>query len=140
MRDITGASTSMTSTTPGLSWPARLKYLAAVDADGDVPTLHDTRLASDIAPHTGVPWEAAFIRVSVHYVSPISPDDTVYLIVDGADGRGRALVIADGQDHAEAEGWLYGQTVTLAGRRTELFGHVGLDIRRTPATAEAVAA
>ena len=68
----------------------------------------------------------------MHYVSPVSPEDTVYLIVDGADGRGRALVIADGQDLAECESWLYGRKVTLAGRRTDLFGTVGLDIRRAP--------
>ena len=121
-----------TPTTSAFSWPDRLRYLASVDADGDVPTVHGTRLATDINPDTGRPWEAAFVEVTVHYVSPVSPDDTVFLIVDGADGRGRALVIADGQDHAECEGWLYGHKVTLAGRRTELFGAVGLDIRRAP--------
>ena len=120
-----------TSTIPALSWADRMKYLAGVNADGDVPTLFNTRLTSDIDPATGRPWTHTHIHVSVHYVSPISPEDTVYLVVDGADGRGRAIVIADGQDLAECEGWMYRQTVRLAGRRTELFGTVGLDIRRT---------
>ena len=127
-RDVPQASGSI----PALSWADRMKYLASVNADGDVPTLFNTRLASDINPDTNLPWAHTYIEVSVHYVSPISPEDTVYLVVDGADGRGRALVIADGQDLAECEGWMYRQTVRLAGRRTELLGTVGLDIRRTP--------
>jgi hypothetical protein len=101
-------------------------YLAGVEADGDVPTEFDTRLVSDPEPWTNV-------AVTVTYVSPVLSDDTFYVVADGADGRGRCIVRCDGQDLAEAQGWLDKDKVRLCGRRTELLGSVGVDIRRVVA-------
>lgn len=102
------------------------EFLASINADGDVPSIYETRLATDPEP-----W--SMIEVIVNYVSPIFANDTIVVAADGADGRGRCLVIADGQDLAEAQGWMGRGKVTLAGRRAELFGSVGLDIRRVVA-------
>jgi len=101
---------------------ARERYLSHLNADGHVRTDAGVWLADEIGEHLFV------VDVKVDYVSPVV-GDVLYGTMTAADGTGKALIIADAQDLAEAEGWM-GRTVRLAGRATLLFGQPAIDLRR----------
>lgn len=112
-----------------VTWPAREKFFRALGLNGRIRTAGDQLLADRAG-------EWADIEVTVEYVSPVAPDGSVYLIVAGLDGAGRALAVTDASERADATAWMYRDLVSLLGKATSLYGQPGIDLRR--ATFEAV--
>jgi hypothetical protein len=113
-----------------VTWPARTKFFRNLDLNGRIRTAGDQLLADQVG-------EWASVEVTVEYVSPVSPDGDVYLIVAGLDGAGRALAVTDASERGDAASWMYRDLVALLGKATVLHGQPGIDLRR--ATFEAVA-
>ncbi|MGW4603705.1 hypothetical protein ACWENS_10590 [Streptomyces sp. NPDC004532] len=114
-----------------VTWRARERFLRSLAVNGRIPTAGDQLLA-DRAGH----W--AGVEVTVAYVSPVSPDGDVYLIVSSLDGAGRALAVIDGSEQADAYDWQLQTSISLVGRAIEIFDQPGIDLRRS--TVQAVAA
>lgn len=101
----------------------RERYLKSLDANGRIPTDSGKYLANEIGAMLMV------VDVRVDYVSAVV-GDVVYATIATPDGTGKALVILDAQDHAEACGWMAMETVTLAGEARLLFEQPAIDLRR----------
>jgi hypothetical protein len=106
-----------------ITWPARVKFFRRLDLNGRIRTAGDQLLADQVG-------EWASIEVTVEYVSPVSPDGDVYLIVAGLDGAGRALAVTDASERGDAASWMYRDLVSLLGKAATLHGQPGIDLRR----------
>ncbi|GAP46905.1 hypothetical protein [Streptomyces azureus] len=105
-----------------ISWSSRERYLRNVGANGLIPTAGGEMLADRMG-------HFAHIEVIVDFVSEVSPDGDVLLVVTSLDGTGRALAMVDAVDRADALEWMY-HIASLHGRVTTLLGQPGLDMRR----------
>lgn len=110
-----------------VTWRAREKYLRGLNVNGRIRTAGDQLLA-------GMAGRWALIEVTVEYVSPVSPDGTIVLVVAGRDRQGEALVQMDAQDRAEALDWMDREYASLLGMATALYGQPTLDLRRATVT------
>lgn len=106
-----------------VTWPARVKFFRNLGLNGRIRTAGDQLLADQAG-------EWASVEVTVEYVSPVSPDGDVYLIVAGLDGAGRALAVTDASERGDAASWMYRDLVSLLGKATTLHGQPGIDLRR----------
>ncbi|MEV0220851.1 hypothetical protein [Streptomyces sp. NPDC050704] len=109
-----------------VTWRARERYLADRAANGRIRTAGGLWLA-DRAGHI------VDIEVTVEYVSPVSPDGDVFLILRSLDGTGMALAMTDASERPDALSWMDRSLVSLFARATTLFGQPAIDLRRATA-------
>ncbi|NUS89389.1 MAG: hypothetical protein HOY75_43490 [Streptomyces sp.] len=111
-----------------VTWRARENFLRGLALNGLIPTAGGRALVES----TGH-W--AEVEVTVEYVSPASPDDEVFLVIEERNGTGRALAVTDASELAAAHAWMYCDSASLFGKVIELFGQPGIDLRRATAVA-----
>lgn len=109
-----------------VTWRAREMFLRGLPIDGRIRTAGEQLLADQAGQ-----W--AEIEVTVEYVSPVSPDGEVFLIVEDPNRTGRALAVTDATELGDAHSWMYRNRVSLFGKATSLFGQPGIDLRRATA-------
>ncbi|NUP18387.1 MAG: hypothetical protein HOZ81_20345 [Streptomyces sp.] len=111
-----------------VAWRTRENFLRGLVLDGDIRTAGGQQLASQ-SGH----W--ADITVTVDYVSPVSPDGEIFLVIADPHGTGRALAVTDASELASARAWMYRDDVSLFGKAVKLLGQPGIDLRRATAVA-----
>lgn len=109
-----------------VTWRARERFLRGLGLDGSIRTAGYQVLADQAGR-----W--AEVEVTVDYVSPVSPDGEVFLVIADPHGTGRALAVTDASELATAHSWMYRDDVSLFGKGAELFGQPGIDLRRATA-------
>lgn len=109
-----------------VSWRAIEARLRETNANGRILTAGEAWIGDRVG-------HIADIEVTVEYVSPVSPDGDVFLVLRSLDRTGTALAVTDAAERPDALGWMDRSIVRLTARATLLFGQPAIDLRRNTA-------